>query len=119
MPSSNPARPRRPRCRRGSPRQRHRCCAAPYAGSCSGSEWVDFKLELTAADYHYNYLLEVEDLTALAGHPSPTALSLHLFGREIPPHRSTDYTADRAVDGMYSIAINRHNFREGPSGTAG
>ena len=84
-------------------------------GSCSGSEWVDFKLELSASDYHYNFLIEVEDLTALEGNPSPTALSLHLFDYEIPQDRKTDYKAERAIDGMYSIAINRHNFHEGTS----
>jgi hypothetical protein len=81
--------------------------------SCSGSEWVDFKLTLSADDYHYNYLIEVEDLTAATGQPDPTALSLHMYDYEIPQNRKTDHKAMRAIDGMYALAINRHNFHEG------
>ena len=70
-------------------------------------------LTLSASDYHYNYLVEVEDLTAATGNPDPTALSLHMYDYEIPQDRKTDHKAMRAIDGMYALAINRHNFHEG------
>ena len=82
-------------------------------GSCSGSEWVDFSLTLSAADYHYTYLLEAEDLTASEGNPDNTALSLHLFDATIPASRKTDQRVLRSVDGIYSLSINRHNFHAG------
>ena len=49
-------------------------------GSCEGSQWIDYALTLTADDYHYSFLIEVEDLTAGATSPEPTALKLMLFG---------------------------------------
>ena len=82
--------------------------------SCAGSEWVDFQLSFAPSDYHYNYLIEAEDLSlASTGHPEPEALSLHNFGASIPASRQTEDRASRAIDGIYSLAINRHNFAPG------
>ena len=45
--------------------------------------------------------------------PDPTALSLHMYNNAIPQNRHTDHKALRAIDGMYSLAINQHNFHAG------
>ena len=82
------------------------------SASCSGSEWVDFELTLSADDDHCNYTY-LEDLTAATGQPDPTALLLHMYDYEIPQDRKPNHTAMRAIDGMYALAISRHNFREG------
>jgi len=82
-------------------------------GSCEGSQWIDYALTLTEDDYHYSYLVEVEDLTAGATSPEPTALKLMLFAGQIPPDRTSEQLVDRAIDGIYSLTINRHTFREG------
>ena len=83
-------------------------------GSCIGSDWVDYSLTLTAADYHYNYLIEVEDLTASETTAfNDRALALHLFDNAIPNDRHTEHVASQAIDGIYSVAINMHNFHAG------
>jgi hypothetical protein len=69
--------------------------------SCIGSDWVDFSLTLTPADYHYNYLIEVEDLTAAeSGSFNDQALSLHLFDNSIPVDRKTEHAVYQAIDGI-------------------
>ena len=84
-------------------------------GSCEPDEYVDFSLTLLASDYHYNYLIEVEDLSEGRG-TNPTALKLFLyddlggFNRREAEHR-----AEKAVDGVYSVEINVHNFHAGTS----
>ena len=35
--------------------------------SCTANEWVDFALYLSPSDYHYNYVIEAEDLTVTNG----------------------------------------------------
>jgi hypothetical protein len=80
--------------------------------SCANNEWVDFKLTLSADDYHYNYLIEVEDLSDAH---DPTALALYMYDYAIPNDRRSEQRAERAIDGIYSLAINRHNFHEGTS----
>ena len=82
-------------------------------GSCEGSQWIDYALTLTADDYHYSFLIEVEDLTAGATSPEPTALKLVLFAGHIAPDRFSEQLVDRAIDGIYSLTINRHTFIEG------
>ena len=86
-------------------------------GSCREGEWVDYSLKLRAEDAHYNYLIEVEDLSAAGGvSNNQEALSLHLYTKGyIPDDRQTDYSHDLAYEGIYSIAINLHNFHEGTS----
>jgi hypothetical protein len=81
-------------------------------GSCVNDDWVDFKFTLTAEDEHYNYLVEVEDL---AESPDPTALALFLYNYEIPSDRRSEQRAETAIDGLLSLAINRHNFHNGTS----
>ena len=79
---------------------------------CGGAaEWVDFKFTLAASDYHYNYLVEVEDLTATEGNPNPVALSLHKFDYDVPADRLTESRSMRAIDGMHALAC--YNI-EGP-----
>ena len=81
--------------------------------SCTGDEWVDFSLYARAEDYHYNYLIEVEDLTAATTTSDPTALGLYRYDYTIPVDRETEYKMERSVDGIYSLAVNRHTFHEG------
>ena len=84
-------------------------------GSCDALSWVDYSLLLDASDSDYNFLIEVTDLSN-GRSTSDDALSLHLFdGAEIPMDRFTEQRAERAVDGIYSVAINLHNFHEGAS----
>ena len=40
-------------------------------GSCTMDEYVDFSLTLDESDYHYNYLIEVEDLSQGRGTNPP------------------------------------------------
>ena len=85
-------------------------------GSCTGNDWVDFSLTLLPSDYHYNYLIEVEDLDATsAGMSNAEALALYQFDDQIPPDRKSEHKSTRAVDGIYSVAINLHNFHAGMS----
>ena len=84
-----------------------------FTASCSGLEWVDLQLPLSADDFHCTYLIEVEDLMAATGLPDPTALSLHMYDNAIPQNCKMDHMARRAIDGMCSVAINQHNFHEG------
>ena len=84
-------------------------------GSCDPGEYVDFSLTLQASDYHYNYLIEVEDLSEGRG-TNPTALKLFLY-EDISEfnRREAEHRAERAVDGVYSVEINVHNFHAGIS----
>ena len=63
-----------------------------------------------------NYLIEVADLSEGRG-SNPSALGLYLYDdvsqfetRQLPEHRS-----EKAVDSVYSIVINMHNFHAGTS----
>ena len=84
-----------------------------FTASCSGLEWVDLQLPLSADDFHCTYLIEVKEQMAATGLPDPTALSLHVHASAIPQNCEMDHMARRAIDGMYSVAINQHNFHEG------
>ena len=55
----------------------------------------------------------LSDVSATCFPPDPTALLLHVYDYEIPQDRKPNHTAMRAIDGMYALAIRRHNFREG------
>ena len=81
--------------------------------SCTGDEWVDFSLYARPEDYHYNYLIEVEDLTAATTTSDPTALGIYRYDHTIPVDRETEYKMERSVDGIYSLAVNRHTFHDG------
>ena len=60
-----------------------------------------------------NYLIEVADLSEGRG-SNPSALGLYLYDdisqfetRRLPEHRS-----EKAVDSVYSVVINMHNFHD-------
>ena len=57
-------------------------------------------MPLTAADRENNLLFEVQDTS---GWNNPEALSLHVFAGKVPEDRATEYRADRAQSGDYTV----------------
>ena len=51
----------------------------------------------------------------LADTHDPTALALYMYDYQIPNDRRSEQRAERSIDGIYSLAINRHNFHAGTS----
>ena len=59
--------------------------------------WVDFALVLAEADYHFNFLIEIEDLEPVTSGDNPSALSLHMFEDGEIPETSEDQTATQLL----------------------
>eukprot|EP00966_Prymnesium_polylepis_P055098 1273951-Prymnesium_polylepis.1 len=82
--------------------------------NCVEGEFVTYAVKMTAADSHYNYLVEVSDASSTEGHDNPTALSLHLYDHD----GATQAATYKAVNGIYSVAVNLHNFAVGDTNFA-
>ena len=87
----------------------------PYKDTCQPEEYVAYSIEVDEEHKHDNLVVEVE-LTdeSYNGHgDTPESLEVLLFYNEITGGYATELRAERGTQGIWSVAVNAHDMKQG------
>jgi len=81
--------------------------------SCSQGGFRDFYVDATAANLHDNLFVEIVHDPTEKYDVKLHSLSMHLFFNEIPADRITENVLQSSPDGVYPLAVNANEIKEG------